>query len=834
MACFSPCRFAPVTQLKPCPYVHLKTLIEPTELRYWDKTTAYNGYTLFAAHGTTYLIDMEGYVVHTWRMGTNPRLLAYNGHLLDATKDDPSGFQGFRELDWDGNTVWEHLENRTDYAPHHDWVRIFNEVLPDHYPMANAVFRAYRYGADHPALAGRDLTPGKTITGKAPSYLTPDGTAAGTDPPVPPTNAPPKIAGTTHTPNAPTSTDPVWVRTTVTDDGSVAVTLTYSDGSSGGSGEQTVFQETMGKTAVKPWTGDGCDNAWTVTARTPENVEQRTQANQGSGNPCGLEFGRGTNDEADTMVETAQGIDARGNAGYVAFWMWADGLEGTDGWTFQVNSGNGYVTRLSELTGSNHEWQDYRYDLQADELVDGLKLRFQFRGGDQGDRIRLDLVSVRMASANGATGGGNTNVGGNRVTVAMYDDGAHTDGVLGDGVYGAEIPAFPAGATVTYSITATDAQGAKITDPAGAPGTTHFYTVRTADTGTSAWTMRKLPDTGQMGDHTAAPGEDSDYTINPPSYTDNGDGTVTDNVTGLMWQQTDGGEMTWEQAQAYAGGLSLGGHDDWRLPISHELFSLVDLNAVNPAMNTTYFPNAQAARYWSSTTQVNAASRAWTVDFGYGLVSYDEKTGQWSVRCVRGGGRAQTQIPDFVRVPAGTFEMGDHHDLGGLEHSSDEVPVHTVSAEWEYAARGGQYTPYRIFPWGDDENKAGTFANWPRSGDPYETGPLPWTTPAGFYNGEAHQKADFDWPGSQDSYQTSDGSSAYGLYDMSGNVWEWCNDWYNRNYYSSAPADNPTGPESGSPMPDGNPYHVLRGGNWFNGEQYWGHARTANRTRAPT
>ena len=61
----------------------------PTELRYLDKAKAYNGYTLFAAHRTTYLIDMEGYIVNTWKFGTNPRLLE-NGNLLDATKDDPA------------------------------------------------------------------------------------------------------------------------------------------------------------------------------------------------------------------------------------------------------------------------------------------------------------------------------------------------------------------------------------------------------------------------------------------------------------------------------------------------------------------------------------------------------------------------------------------------------------------------------------------------------------------------------------------------------------------------------------------------------------------------
>ena len=44
----------------------------PTELLYWDKTNAYPGYTWFGVRGTTYLLDMEGRVVHTWPVGTNP------------------------------------------------------------------------------------------------------------------------------------------------------------------------------------------------------------------------------------------------------------------------------------------------------------------------------------------------------------------------------------------------------------------------------------------------------------------------------------------------------------------------------------------------------------------------------------------------------------------------------------------------------------------------------------------------------------------------------------------------------------------------------------------
>ncbi|HPG83885.1 MAG TPA: aryl-sulfate sulfotransferase [bacterium] len=110
------------------PKNNIEGFIGPTEVRFWDATKAYNGYTLFAAAGKTYLIDMEGYVVHQWNIGTNPRLLD-NGDLLDATKSDPSGFGGFRELDWDGNTIWEFSEKRSGYSPHHDWTRIYNKKL---------------------------------------------------------------------------------------------------------------------------------------------------------------------------------------------------------------------------------------------------------------------------------------------------------------------------------------------------------------------------------------------------------------------------------------------------------------------------------------------------------------------------------------------------------------------------------------------------------------------------------------------------------------------------------------------------------------------------------
>jgi formylglycine-generating enzyme required for sulfatase activity len=148
-----------------------------------------------------------------------------------------------------------------------------------------------------------------------------------------------------------------------------------------------------------------------------------------------------------------------------------------------------------------------------------------------------------------------------------------------------------------------------------------------------------------------------------------------------------------------------------------------------------------------------------------------------------------------------------------------------TEAEWEYAGRGGKYTPYLVYPTGDAVDN--TKANLPDSGDPYESGAMPKTTPVGFFNGLTQLKADYAWPGSAESYATADAANGYGLYDIQGNVWEWCNDWYGRDYYRESPKENPKGPAEGSPMPDGKPYRVLRGGNWFNGPD--GHSRVSNR-----
>jgi len=139
------------------------------------------------------------------------------------------------------------------------------------------------------------------------------------------------------------------------------------------------------------------------------------------------------------------------------------------------------------------------------------------------------------------------------------------------------------------------------------------------NSGTSTTTSSlKLPDTGQVTDYAATVGEDSDYTLNPPTYTDNGNGTVTDQVTGLIWQQTDGGEMTFDTAVSYCENLTLGTYTDWQLPSGYALFSLVDLDH-NPALNTTAFPVSSAQYWWTAEELVGDSSRAWVVNAGGGI-----------------------------------------------------------------------------------------------------------------------------------------------------------------------------------------------------------------------
>lgn len=103
-----------------------------------------------------------------------------------------------------------------------------------------------------------------------------------------------------------------------------------------------------------------------------------------------------------------------------------------------------------------------------------------------------------------------------------------------------------------------------------------------------------------------------------------------------------------------------------------------------------------------------------------------------------------------------------------------------TEAEWEYAARGGNKSNGNKYAGGRSLDMVGWYGDNSNS----RTQPVAQKRP-----------------------------NELGLYDMSGNVWEWCRDWYSANYYANSPKDNPRGPASGS-------YRVLRGGSWGNDASY--------------
>jgi hypothetical protein len=138
--------------------------------------------------------------------------------------------------------------------------------------------------------------------------------------------------------------------------------------------------------------------------------------------------------------------------------------------------------------------------------------------------------------------------------------------------------------------------------------------------------------------HTRAVRNKGSMAYKTPHFNDNGDGTISDILTGLIWQKNQSPDiLSWEDALIYASNLSLSGKSDWRLPNIKELQSLNDVNRSKPSFNNSYFPGILSGNYWSSTTLYKSPEKAWDINVDYGIVSYNNKTLKENVLCVRGG-----------------------------------------------------------------------------------------------------------------------------------------------------------------------------------------------------
>lgn len=176
-----------------------------------------------------------------------------------------------------------------------------------------------------------------------------------------------------------------------------------------------------------------------------------------------------------------------------------------------------------------------------------------------------------------------------------------------------------------------------------------------------------------------------------------------------------------------------------------------------------------------------------TITKPFYLGKYEVTQEQWQAVMGRNPNR-----PEVLKAPVVTVSWEDCQTfLGklnakiGEEGSTFALPT---EAQWEYACRAGSTTQYCF---GDDEDRLQEYA-WYRANSEHKPHPVGEKKP-----------------------------NAWGLYDMHGNVWEWCADWYDRGYYANSPADDPTGPVGGSSR-------VYRGGSWGSIADY---CRSASRGR---
>jgi len=187
-------------------------------------------------------------------------------------------------------------------------------------------------------------------------------------------------------------------------------------------------------------------------------------------------------------------------------------------------------------------------------------------------------------------------------------------------------------------------------------------------------------------------------------FVNNMNGTITDTLTGLMWQKDDSqNPLTWEEAITQFNDLLLADHTDWRMPTREELRSIVDYSRITPSIYINQFPNTVLGNYWTSTAHPFQENHIWCIHYYNGTDNYQSKNNQYFSRAVRGGQDQSDSNKIKIISPAqgSTWEkeksmsiQWEHHNLGQGEV---EIAISRDGGLFELIEGGetentGQYT----------------------------------------------------------------------------------------------------------------------------------------------
>lgn len=607
---------------------------EQTVGLFLNKTSAQDGYTLFAPmrSSETYLIDNDGYVVHSWKSKYPPAMSAYlleNGNLLRSLQvSDEENFNnggkggGFELFDWDNNLLWRFFYHGTEHRQHHDI-----EPLPN----GNVLLIAWEYKSKEEAIAaGRDSSLLKQ------NELWPD--------------------------------EIIEVQQISTDSSRIVWEWHFwdhlvqdFDSTKANYGNVKNHPELLDLNFVKTparanadWThfnaidynpqldqivvsSHNTDEIYIIDhSTTTEEAAQHSGGNSGKGGDLLYRWGN------PLVYRTGSESDHKIFGQHDAHWI-PSGLSG-EGHILIFNNGRNRsdisYSSIDEIAPPMDGSGNYLF---PDSIYGPASLSWTYSAENLQDFFAKN-ISGAQRQPNGNT-------------------------LICSGPTGTFFEVIPTGESVWNYVNPIGTYGPLIQgEPTNTAGNAVFRAYRYAgdypglagkDLSPGAplefYTppfLYPIVDSGQknyFNDATQIPhptetepfyGQDAMYRGYQPTYRDYKNGTILDMNIGLIWQEAEDKQVrNLQDALNYADTLSLDGKEDWRLPSLEELLTLVHYGQTQTRIDTSLFselPDEANLVYWSNSLSDQTDGRPMTVNFSTGQTEFKNGDQQLYVRCVRG------------------------------------------------------------------------------------------------------------------------------------------------------------------------------------------------------